>query len=469
MTNETDIGAELYALVKAEFERRIAADSTLGRLSTMKDADEYAHKVGAHLAAALAKYVKPEALPDGKLYYNIAEKVLVPSLRENHRLVNNACAKVQELLDERQGLKLRPQRGEYPEERVHELINAASHAEEWSKMESILTDSVRTLTDSFYAENVRANADFRSRAGLSVEIVREGSSKCCQWCAGLVGRYAYPNEVPKDVYRRHDNCTCSVTYVNGRDRQNVWTKARWTASAGRSVRLEKAENAEKPVRFTHEQARELEKRLTGGAYGGIIDSRQYDDILQYEGKSNFTESDYEKAVSVIPENLRNELGNYVTRIYIGKDDEPSSYFPEKREIRLNPKTGDKSIVHELGHAFGEMMGVYDDLDFLSILSEGLPLDNWNEVIYDDGDNMHDSRTAYAIESPKFIRSYQGRIYPPNEDEIITDSAIRPEWLKEYISVGFDSYFRFPVILNEKDPKLYSYLEMKINERISKRI
>ena len=270
MTNETDIGAELYALVKAEFERRIAADRTLGRLSAMKDADEYAHKVGTHLAAALAKYLKPEALPDGKLYYNIAEKVLAPTLRENHRLINDACAKVQELLDERQGLKLRPQRGEYPEERVHELINAASHAEEWSKTESILTDSVRTLTDSFYAENVRANADFRSRAGLSVEIVREGSSKCCQWCAGLVGRYAYPNEVPKDVYRRHDNCTCSVTYVNGRDRQNVWTKARWTASAERAVRLEKAENAEKPVRFTREQARELEKRLTGGAYGGII-------------------------------------------------------------------------------------------------------------------------------------------------------------------------------------------------------
>lgn len=271
MTNETDIGAELYTLVKAEFERSIAADSTLGRLSAMKDADEYAHKVGAHLAAALAKYLKPEALPDGKLYYNIAEKVLAPTLRESHRLINDACAKVQELLDERQGLKLRPQRGEYPEERVHELINAASHAEEWSKTESILTDSVRTLTDSFYAENVRANADFRSRAGLSVEIVREGSSKCCQWCAGLVGRYAYPNEVPKDVYRRHDNCTCSVTYVNGRDRQNVWTKARWTASAERAVRLEKAENAEKPVRFTHEQARELEKRLTGGAYGGIIE------------------------------------------------------------------------------------------------------------------------------------------------------------------------------------------------------
>ena len=41
-------------------------------------------------------------------------------------------------------------------------------------------------------------------------------AKCCSRCAALEGRYRHPSEVPSDVYRRHDNCTCTVTYESGR-------------------------------------------------------------------------------------------------------------------------------------------------------------------------------------------------------------------------------------------------------------
>ena len=65
---------------------------------------------------------------------------------------------------------------------------------------------------------------YRSEAGLECFIIRSDHGGCCKWCAALAGKYRYPEEVPKDVYRRHDNCTCTVTYTNGRKAQDVWSK-----------------------------------------------------------------------------------------------------------------------------------------------------------------------------------------------------------------------------------------------------
>lgn len=60
-----------------------------------------------------------------------------------------------------------------------------------------------------------------------------------------------------DIYRRHDNCGCSVTYENGRQRQDVWSKRTWEVP-------KEGAGASDPVVFTKEQAEKLqaEKGLT---------------------------------------------------------------------------------------------------------------------------------------------------------------------------------------------------------------
>lgn len=56
-------------------------------------------------------------------------------------------------------------------------------------------------------------------------IKRTGGFKCCKWCSSLYGIYKYPNEVPKDVYKRHEGCTCTVEYIPSLSkRQNVHDK-----------------------------------------------------------------------------------------------------------------------------------------------------------------------------------------------------------------------------------------------------
>ena len=84
----------------------------------------------------------------------------------------------------------------------------------------------------------------------------------------VAGRYDYGDE-PDDVYRRHDNCGCSVTYENGRQRtfafgklrsfakrnvrQDVWSKREWEAP-------EADAGAGEPVVFTKEQAAALQEK-----------------------------------------------------------------------------------------------------------------------------------------------------------------------------------------------------------------
>ncbi len=70
--------------------------------------------------------------------------------------------------------------------------------------------------------------------GLSPKIIRKSNGGCCDWCNKLVGTYDY-SAAPGDVYRRHENCNCTVDYDPGSGKtQNVWTKA-WTSSENSDI------------------------------------------------------------------------------------------------------------------------------------------------------------------------------------------------------------------------------------------
>ncbi|MBO4865529.1 MAG: hypothetical protein J5582_03005 [Ruminococcus sp.] len=121
---------------------------------------------------------------------------------------------------------------------------------------------------------MKTNAELRNKAGLKCYIERETDGKCCEWCTKMAGRYAYPDDTPKDVFRRHDNCGCTVTYKNGRQRQDVWSKKTWEAD--KDERISKASEKE-PTAFTkaEAQAKQSEilarKELTYDDKRGIIE------------------------------------------------------------------------------------------------------------------------------------------------------------------------------------------------------
>lgn len=88
---------------------------------------------------------------------------------------------------------------------------------------NLLGEPVSNLCHAFYDQYVEANVKFRSRAGMKEVIIRRQLGKCCKWCADLAGIYT-PENAPDDIYRRHDNCKCMVTYKDEEGYTDAWSK-----------------------------------------------------------------------------------------------------------------------------------------------------------------------------------------------------------------------------------------------------
>lgn len=95
------------------------------------------------------------------------------------------------------------------------------------KIDEILERAVVNFAKSIPADVVKSNVEFESNAGMRPRIVRSSDGKCCPWCSSLAGEY-YADEAPDDIYARHDNCICTVTYISGKGYQDAYTK-KWIA------------------------------------------------------------------------------------------------------------------------------------------------------------------------------------------------------------------------------------------------
>ena len=111
---------------------------------------------------------------------------------------------------------------------------------------------------SFHDDSVKENARIRAKLGFKCYLNRVAASGCCKWCTDIAGRYVYGDH-PGDIFRRHDNCGCTVTFENGRQRQDVWSKQTWQASP-----LEVMRNGFKPARNSPAQAAKINETSQDG-------------------------------------------------------------------------------------------------------------------------------------------------------------------------------------------------------------
>lgn len=278
-----DIGAELLEKIRAEFQKTCKSDKYIqsvlkkieGGTAKMEEVALLSKQLGRRASQAIGAHVNVAALPDGKMYYNIADTILTGVLKDNYDVINSAAAECQKALDSQTGINITPQQAAFPTERVQAVVNAASVpdiAEE--VMIRRMTAPAQNITESFYNDYVQKNVKLRSDAGLDCYIIRNDHGGCCEWCSKLAGKYHYPEDVPKDVYRRHDNCGCTVTYLNGKKAQNVWDKTKWNVSDEELERMKKA-GAREPIRLknktvTKEPIRLVDKSLKSD----IIKSRK---------------------------------------------------------------------------------------------------------------------------------------------------------------------------------------------------
>lgn len=244
-----DVAPSLYERVNAEFKNRIETNKRLNTLlrriqngeATYLEANEYAVKVGEALRDGF-RTITPEDLPDGRMYYNIADRVIRPNMEEEYEIIADAAEMTQKALNTNAGLGLNAVRPGKGGNRVQGIIDRVS-AEDFNLISWILEEPVINYAQYIVDGSIRVNADFQMRAGLSPKIIRKAEPSGtrsvkrgnksyiyvvpCKWCRALEGEYDYyeVSNTGNDVFRRHENCRCTVTYEPGDGkRQNVWTK-----------------------------------------------------------------------------------------------------------------------------------------------------------------------------------------------------------------------------------------------------
>lgn len=232
-----DIVPGLLHRIRSSFQKRMEENKEIQALykkiqsggATYADATDYAYQVGRALSQALGENLSPAVLPDGRMYYNIADRILRPLMEENYSIVAKAAQMVQKALNQQAGIGIAAQMTAVNLDRIQGIVDKVSNAEVFDDVAWVLDEPVKNYSMNVVDETIRKNVDFQGRSGLFPKVIRKSERKCCSWCSNLAGEYEYP-DVPDDVYRRHENCRCIVEYDPGSGRrQNIYTK-KWTTT-----------------------------------------------------------------------------------------------------------------------------------------------------------------------------------------------------------------------------------------------
>lgn len=189
-----------------------------------KDANEFALEVGKILANTFQDKIKTKDLPDGKMYYNIAKRLIEPNMVRNHDLVSEYSKEVQSILNRQANISIKAQKADLNQDRIDKLVDKISKYDSFDDGKWLLNEPIINFSQAVVDETIKKNANLHYKSGLNPKIIRKEHGNCCDWCKKIVGTYSYP-DVPEDIYRRHRHCRCTVDYYPGDGKkQDVWSK-----------------------------------------------------------------------------------------------------------------------------------------------------------------------------------------------------------------------------------------------------
>lgn len=246
-----DIAPQLLKDIQKHFNGQYAYSEDLtellldiesGKVTSYKDAQRYADIIGEILGNAYEVTLKNADLPNDRLYENICEKVIKPTLENNYNLVNDVSGKIQLNINKVEGVGLKVQYPDIDSDDLNRIIHEAANSTTFdSKALNRLKQNTKTFSVHTVDRFIQKNASFQFKAGMSAKIIRKTDGKCCEWCSNLAGTYNYP-DVPEDVYKRHNNCRCTVEYYPGKGKrlQNVHNQNNWRqVEDGETIELRK--------------------------------------------------------------------------------------------------------------------------------------------------------------------------------------------------------------------------------------
>lgn len=215
-----DIAPDMLEAIRAQFSYRMQTDPLIKQLGdvfaagggTYEQVNEFAIRAGEILSGAYRMYISEAELPGGRMWYNIADKVLRPTLQDNFRVVADAAERVQSSLNAAAGVGLKAIRPLEPADRIQNLIQKISDYERFGDGEWLLQEPIVNLSQSVVDDAIKRNLDFQGGVGMKARVKRMVVGGCCDWCRAVAGDYEYP-DVPAEVWQRHERCRCIIDYT----------------------------------------------------------------------------------------------------------------------------------------------------------------------------------------------------------------------------------------------------------------
>lgn len=266
-------------------------------------------------------------------------------LREGCNDVDELAQAAQRAVLTRQGLNITPPTAPFEEERARKI--GRSLEDETVPDETIerrARSATENMLNSQYDRNMKKGAETCASAGLKTYIIRDSGSGCCKWCDEVSGKFVYGSE-PKDVYRRHDNCTCTVVYESNRGRQNVWSKQYWSAEQEKEYLRLRDEMA--PKRLNAKQARALREKARAD-FEDTADIKRALNVLTGKGYLNTIKDFEEQLQNVQNEMVRSILESTAKKVRFEKSKDSRNRIINDA-IYLANSAIPSTIAHELFH------------------------------------------------------------------------------------------------------------------------
>lgn len=232
-----DVAPEMLEQIQSIFENKVNRNRKIAQIYhkiengaplTYDDANTFAQEVGDILASAFKRVFSPTSLPDGKMYYNIADRVVRPMLNVNYDLIAEVAEQTQWSLNRAAGINLGVKRPKVNADRVQGLVDKVSSYYDYTQAAWVLDEPVVNFSQSVVDDFIRENVEFQYGAGFKPRITRTLAYNCCEWCRGIAGDYEYPR-VPDDFYRRHERCRCTIIYEPSKGKyQGAHSKRNYT-------------------------------------------------------------------------------------------------------------------------------------------------------------------------------------------------------------------------------------------------
>lgn len=210
-----------FETVKAEWMQAVNADPTVQRYlhqikegrGTYKSANKVAVRVGELLGKTLKAH--PIDNVDEWDYVN-----LIPScLGLDHEYIVSVCRDVQNNMNKDAGLGIKYKEPEFNWDRVNGLVDELRNNPEFTNIQKSFYDQLVNFSENIVDDSIRDNAGVLFRAGVRTMVIRQAEFKACEWCRDVAGSYDYAEvrTTGNDVWRRHENCRCTIDYITERN------------------------------------------------------------------------------------------------------------------------------------------------------------------------------------------------------------------------------------------------------------